>query len=312
MRALVALVLWALPASAESICVTRVGAVEGLEARPLQIALRIEGRKRGEVWRVTDDGQRCRAGLQLVVGPGTRARVVGASDGLVELGDVPPDDRAAEVARAVLDARLAPVEPPALVEAELPRLGPLLVDSVGPQPESATSIRGFVAASGLWGFETGPEESLGEVAVEGGVALLGNALEVGLKVGFQPVLDRAVEAADVAVQSLPASVVVRGGLRWGPVSLRVGSAIGVEWRWLDIAPTSMAVKTSERLISGFVDGELELAGHVGDHVRLGLTGGVRGWTSWTRVGWDGEEVYRSPTFAVGVGLRVTVAFGAPP
>jgi hypothetical protein len=314
---LVLLVLTAAPpASAAFLCIVRVAPVPGLEPGVLDSALALERRK----WDLAFDQvesanlEACPAALTgeprtvLVIGPGATGRLLDASGTprFVDLETTAPGERASELARFTLALMPSPrtASPTALVPGPVPGHSRIPAEATMPPPRAALS--GYVEAGGWYAWQREPRIHAAGLSIETGVAAFDERLLAGLRVGYQTPAD--IAGGGSRVQAVPVTVVVHGGFRWTAALLRLVLEAGLEWRRIEVEPSAWAGSVSDRSLAGVLGGEVEAVFPVSENLRIGVAVTARGYVGGPSLAWNGEQVYRAPSLAVGAAVRLGGVF----
>lgn len=285
------------------LCLVFQNPVPGLEEGPLTDALGLAVRKKGTPFNrvVSTEPERCPGR-----GTTTGAVVVVAGDRVFfdgpdgtatpfDAGHLEPIDRSREVAHWIVSLFVSQ-----LYGERVPMVDFPLVDG--------NRVIGILTVGGLYEYQPGPGLHLGAVELSGGVSLFDERLLVGIRIGYQPRVERTGVSATSRIQSLPVSLLVRGGWLFEPVLLRIGIGAGLEWRRFSYSASATVGNGVRTSVLPTLEGELEALVRLPRSLRLSLAGLIRGFLGGQGFTLQGENLYEAPRYSVGAVLRFGFVF----
>ncbi|MDY0063285.1 MAG: hypothetical protein RBU45_26000 [Myxococcota bacterium] len=299
-----------------AVCVATEDEAAGLDAETLRAALLIEQRKRAGGMRVVVAGKAagCREQeqgaptVQLLVGPGLRAVL---SDGThqaqqLDLTGVEPLARAAELARATVDALRATESTEAL--------GPLVDVSVQvplgqlPRRPLEERLAGLLALSGSYTVEGPADRGRGRLSGEGALLLFAGALGVGVVGTWSPERELTGARAEAWLARRELLGVVRVALPAGPLRLRLGAGAGHEWRRFVVRSPWRFHEAEARSGATVLLLEPEALVPLGTHLLAGVSFPLRRYLGVEQYEWQGEALWRASRTVAGATLRAGIVF----
>lgn len=312
---LAGILLAGLPATASpviTVCLDVIGDVPGLPWSEARDALLLEWRKAGidTQIRVETDPVACEDAVpaarqwKLIIGPEIHALLDGGTRcrQAWDLAEISPLDRAQELARQVVSVMSTGCSDifTAVVEDDLPIMQPETVKRPGVDPR----YRAYVQVGGRYDYQVPSSAHAAGADLEFGLQVFDGRLETGARLGWARLAKHPSMNRDAVIQAVPAAAVVRGGLRFGAVLVRLGFVCGIEWRHLHLGASSMSDALSRTSLAVDLGLETDVTLDVGRGVRLSVVGLVRGFVGGTGYTLHGESIYKAPRYAAGVAFRV--------
>lgn len=309
----------AIASAPPTLCVVQQDPVAGLEAEALRVAVALEKRRVGAAFNRVDAPSLddCPIGGRTVV------VVVGAGDAWwqgedgaprpMDTATMDPRDRASEVARRVVSVLAAPTDETArpIVDGELkpPQAADPRDPGIGRPRTPGRRVEGYVRVGGRYEYQPGVRLHAGSIEFETGVSLLGERLAIGLRGGWQPAQTIHTDRMDARVTSSPVALMIRGGLKWEPVRVRLGVGAGLEWRRVELRPAFTSRRPVDARVFPTLEAELEVAFPFAGFLRAVLAGTVRGFPAWITYAWMARPVLEGPKVGVGLAVRLEAVFG---